>query len=188
VFGAEGLRTSGRRFRVAGSPEPAGYASPAGEDARWKGQLVAGFRPAFPSEGVDLRLRDAAGEILHQRRFRPDSAYTAMSVRVVRAQDGTGIVILPFGTPNLPDGEITAVFNYRRDNLAPQVPVFGGKNSQYRTWAIPTAASTSRHRTLSIKFVTAPDASVRCRDRGPQDHRNLASFIICHRRRSRGRS
>jgi len=41
-----------------------------------------------------------------------------MSVRVVRAQDGTGIVLLPFGTPNLPDGEIRAVFNYRRDNLA----------------------------------------------------------------------
>lgn len=118
VFGAEGPRTSGRRFRIAGSPAPAGYASPAGEDARWKGLLAAGFRPGFPSEGVDLRLRDAAGETLHQRRFRPDSAYTALPVRMARAQDGTGVVILPVGNPNLPDGEIRAVFSYRRDNLA----------------------------------------------------------------------
>jgi hypothetical protein len=114
VFGAERLRTSGRRIRVTASVDQPGP-PPAGEDYAWGGHAAGGFRPAFPAEGIDLRLTDPSGQTLHARRFMPDSAYTALSTRIVRAADGTGVVFLP-ADGVLPDGEIMISFEYRRDN------------------------------------------------------------------------
>ncbi len=118
TFGPEGTRVSGRRVRVAAGAEPAGYVQPAGEDALWQGAAASGFRRAFPPEGVDLRLTDGGGTVLHQRRFRPPSAYALLSVRMVRAADGAGVVLLPAAGGTLPSHELCAQFEFRRDNRA----------------------------------------------------------------------
>ena len=118
VFTAEDLRVCGRRMRVASGTVPAGYVSPAGEEARWRGLAAAGFKPSFPAEGVDARLIDPTGLVLHQRRFRPPVAYSALATRMVRAADGTGVVVLPAGPGPLPAGEIALDWEFRRDNTA----------------------------------------------------------------------
>ncbi|CBW77387.1 unnamed protein product (plasmid) [Mycetohabitans rhizoxinica HKI 454] len=116
AFGAEPFLVSGRRVRITASMEPGGYASLAGEEARWKGLAVAGFQPSFPREGVDVRLVDHAGAVLHARRFRSTASYTPLAVRIVRAADGTGFVLVPAGAGSLPTGEIRIEFTFRRDN------------------------------------------------------------------------
>lgn len=116
-FGAERRRTSGRRTRVSAAGSQPTLTPPAGEDYRWIGKSAAGFKPAFPAEGIDLRLQTPARSTLHSRRFRPDSAYTALSARILRAPDSTGVLVLPNGT-ELPPGEIRLGFGYRRDNSA----------------------------------------------------------------------
>jgi hypothetical protein len=118
VFSAEQLRVSGRRMCVASGAEPAGYVSPAGEEARWRGLGAAGFKPNFPAEGVDARLVDPTGLVLHQRRFRPPAAYSALATLIVRAADGTSLVVLPAGPGPLPAGEIVLDWEFRRDNTA----------------------------------------------------------------------
>jgi hypothetical protein len=118
VFGATGPRASGRRFRIlSGAQVPAAIAPP-GEERIWKGQPAAGFRPAFPAEGVDLRLLDPTGTILHERRFQPDGAYAPFGATMVRAADGTGFVLLPAGAAALPSGELRLSVTFRRDNTA----------------------------------------------------------------------
>jgi hypothetical protein len=119
TFGAEPFRVSGRRVRVAASAEGAGYVSPAGEEAEWKGATATGFMPSFPSEGVDMRLIDPVGTVLHLRRFRPPMIYAPLTVRMARAVDGTGFILLPLGG-NLPFGEIRLAFTFRRDNTTVQ--------------------------------------------------------------------
>lgn len=116
VFGATGLRSSGRRFRVISGAEPAGAVSPPGEERIWKGQALAGFRPAFPAEGVDLRLLDPTGTVLHEHRFQPDDAYAPFGAAVVRAADSTSFVLLPVGTAALPNGDLRLSFTFLRDN------------------------------------------------------------------------
>lgn len=118
VFGATGPRVSGRRFRAVSGAEPSGAVVPPGEERVWKGAAMAGFRPAFPAEGVDLRLLDPTGAVLHERRFQPDGAYAPFGAAMVRAADGTGFVLLPAGPAALPDGELRLSFTFRRDNTA----------------------------------------------------------------------
>ncbi|MCF2135279.1 MULTISPECIES: DUF6603 domain-containing protein [Mycetohabitans] len=116
AFEAEPFLVSGRRVRITASMEPEGYASRAGEEARWKGLAAAEFLPGFPKEGVDMRLVDHAGAVLHARRFRSSASYTPLAVRIVRAADGTGFVLVPTGAGSLPTGEIRIEFTFRRDN------------------------------------------------------------------------
>jgi len=115
VFAAEPARVSGRRVLVSAAVAPTGYASPAGEEVEWKGLPAAGFRRGLPIEGVDLRFVDAVRTVLHQRRFRPAAAYAAKAATMVRAADGTGLVLLPSGG-DFPQGELRIDFVYRRDN------------------------------------------------------------------------
>ncbi len=117
-FGAEPTRVSGRRIRIGASAAPANYASPAGEEARWKNRLTAGFRRGLPLAGVDLRVVDAAHTVLHQRRFRPGSAYGATAMVMARAADSTGLLVLPAGGGGFPQGELRLDFEYRRDNTS----------------------------------------------------------------------
>lgn len=118
VFAAEPRQVAGRRLHVCSSAEPAGYVSPAGEKARWRGIASSGFQPSFPAEGIDARLIDQTGAVLHQRRFRPPSAYAALPARIVRAADGTGLAVLPPGSGMLPAGELVLDWEFRRDNTA----------------------------------------------------------------------
>jgi hypothetical protein len=116
VFGATGQRASGCRFRViAGAPTPGAIAAP-GEELIWKGLAAAGFRPAFPAEGLDLRLLDPTGAVLHEQRFQPDGTYVPLATAMLRAADGTGFVLLPAGAAALPDGELRLSVTFRRDN------------------------------------------------------------------------
>ena len=116
---------SGRRVRVGAASAPGGYAAPAGLTAIWQGAASAGFQPRLPDEGVDLRLRDAAGQVLHQQRFQPAAAFAPLAARLVRAADGTSLLVLPATAGSLPDGEIRLGFTFRRDNTAtdPDAPI-----------------------------------------------------------------
>lgn len=115
VFGSETARVSGRRIRVAASAEPGGFSPAAGEEPRWKGLPIAGFARGLPLEGVDLRAVDAVGTVLHERRFQPPSHFTDVAIRIVRAADGTGLLVLP-ASGTLPAGEMRLDFLFRRDN------------------------------------------------------------------------
>lgn len=118
VFGAIGQRSSGRRLRVVSGAEAPGASAPPGEEQIWKGQAAASFRPAFPAEGVDLRLLDPTGAVLHERRFQPDGTYAPFGGAILRAADGTGFILLPVGAAALPDGELRLDFTFRRDILS----------------------------------------------------------------------
>ena len=118
VFRTTGPRASGRRFRVVAGIEPSGNAVPPGQETIWKNAAPAGFRPAFPPEGVDLRLLDPTGTVLHERRFLAPSAFAALGANLVRAADGTGFVLVPDAAGNLPRGEVRLVFTFRRDNTS----------------------------------------------------------------------
>jgi hypothetical protein len=102
--------------RVCAGGEPAGYTSPAGEETVWNGVASAGFRASFVPEGIDVRLVDPTGAVLHRRRFHPATMYAPLAGRLIRAADGTGFALLPADAYPLPADEIRLAFTFRRDN------------------------------------------------------------------------
>jgi hypothetical protein len=119
TIGGVGRCAAGRRVRVFAGREADVTAPPATAERRaYQGFLpgdAAGVR--LPAEGVDLRLRNAQGEIAHARRFAPDSAFASAPVKLLRAADGTGLIVVPDAAA-LGAGVYRFDWQYRRDNSA----------------------------------------------------------------------
>jgi hypothetical protein len=82
---------------------------------------LAGVR--LPDEGVDLRVLAPDGQVVHAHRFPPNAAFAPEAVSLLRAADGTGLIILapsagvPAGS-KLPAGIYRFDWTFRRDNIA----------------------------------------------------------------------
>src|SRR5690606_39257191 len=73
--------------------------------------------------GIDLRLVAPDGRVIHARRFAPDAAFLPENVSLVRAADGTGLVVVaPVSTTPTGSHLATGVYrfqgSYRRNNTA----------------------------------------------------------------------
>ena len=125
TLGGIGLRAGGRRVRLfAGRAADVALPPATGEVCAYQDFLTgdaAGVR--LPAEGVDLRLLDPTGQVVHARRFAPDPAFVPSPVTILRAPDGAGLILLksdaaaPGGT-KLEPGIYRLNWHYRRDNSA----------------------------------------------------------------------
>lgn len=114
---------AGRRVRVF-SGAAADVTDPivTGEVRRYLGHGPgdsAGVR--FSPNGVDLRLVDQFGTVVHALRMAPPDAFAPEAVHIARAADGTGFVMVrpdpanPAGSSLVP-GRYRLSITYRRDN------------------------------------------------------------------------
>jgi hypothetical protein len=120
-----GTLAAGRRVRVfAGAAGDLAQPAVTGETRTFLGFAAgdpAGVR--LPAEGVDVRLVASDATVLHARRFAPDAAFAPEALRVLRAADGTGMILVPpdaagpAGT-RLPCGIHRLSWTFRRDNTA----------------------------------------------------------------------
>jgi len=72
---------------------------------------------SLPVGGADLRLVDPSGGVLHARRARSAAEYTAVPIRLLRKQDGTGMWVSP-ASGSLAPGAYRLKLTFRRDNRA----------------------------------------------------------------------
>lgn len=122
TFSAEPLRAAGQRLRVyAGASDPA-PAVTVGEDQRFGNAPANGFVPAFPVAGLDLRLVGPDGRVGHTRRFLPASSYSPSTAAMLRAADGTGLILfkpsMSASGSQLDPAEYRLGWEYRLDNRA----------------------------------------------------------------------
>jgi hypothetical protein len=149
-FGADEPLAAGRRVRLfAGTEADLTLPAVTGEVRRF--QDFAGTDPfarRLPAEGVDLRLVTSDGGIKHAARFLPDTAYlTAPDVRVLRAADSTGLVLVHQDGSALPAADYRLRLTYRRDNRAadPNAPLLreaGDTTPETAAVTIPVPATT----------------------------------------------
>lgn len=120
-----GTLAAGRRVRLFAGRESDAFGAPVtGEVRRYSGFApgdAAGVR--LPAKGVDLRLVAPDGRVVHARRFAPDGAFAPVPLQVLRAADGTGLVLVspdaaaPGGS-RLESGVYRLGWTFRRDNRA----------------------------------------------------------------------
>jgi hypothetical protein len=119
---AIGWRAAGWRFRIfAGRSADSLVAPGAGEEYLFQETPPANFRARIRAPGTDLRLVAGNGQRGHTRRFLPDASYVAdPTVRVLRAADGTGMLVFMRGAGAagtvFPAGEYRLRLTYRRNN------------------------------------------------------------------------
>jgi hypothetical protein len=78
----------------------------------WPLDAAGGTR--LPPDRTHLRVLAPDGTVVHERAFRPDSAYTTVStVDVLRSADGTGAIVTSGGS--LPAGQYRLTFTYDRN-------------------------------------------------------------------------
>lgn len=114
-FAADSVLAAGRRVRLFAGTE-ADLTSPpvTSEVRRFQGFAATDpFARRLPAEGVDLRLVTPDGEIEHAARFAATYA-AAPGVRVLRAADGTGLVLVHSDGSPLPHGDYRLTFTYQR--------------------------------------------------------------------------
>lgn len=126
-FTGIGPIAGGRRVRLLAGRELENVEPPVtGEIRRFQG--IAPGNPAgvrLPVEGVDLRLIAPDGRTIHARRFPPDAAFVSTPLHLLRAQDGTGLILTapdaaaPGGS-RLKPGVYRLSWTYRRDNRSVQ--------------------------------------------------------------------
>lgn len=79
----------------------------------------------FPSSGVELRLLNPAGGILHQRQFLPSASFVPVAMRAIRKPDGTALFLFAADGADLSDLAILRLsFTFSRD-LGSTMPVLG---------------------------------------------------------------
>lgn len=120
TFGKERLLAAGRKIRIFPGQGNTSPTASTGEDLRFGNASANGFRPAFASVGVDLRLVAPNGRSVHMRCFLPDLAYTSATAVMLRAVDGTGLILLrpslAASGSQLSASEYRLRWEYRRDN------------------------------------------------------------------------
>jgi hypothetical protein len=79
-------------------------------------------RLRIPKKGVDLRVVESTGEIVHARHFLPEEEYVEIdNTQILRKADGTGFFLVfqnldsPLGSELMP-GQYRLSMNYNRDN------------------------------------------------------------------------
>jgi len=77
----------------------------------------------FPATGIELRLLDSAGTVIHQHEFRDVGAFTQIETRAIRKRDGTALFlfIMPVGSGFQPPGGMRVALTFSR-NLGPDSP------------------------------------------------------------------
>ena len=94
TFGTEDPLGDGNQVRIlSGAPDTIPH--DVGITLRFVASDPTQAQVQFPAAGVELRLRDPAGDTVQQRAFLPDTAYTAVAVGAVRKVDGSSFFILP---------------------------------------------------------------------------------------------
>lgn len=131
-----GLRAAGRRLRIfSGREQDIGIPPVTAEVRRFMDFLPgdpAGVR--LPSEGIDLRLIAPDGRVLHARRFAPDAAFLPENVSLLRAADGTALVVVA-PAPTTPTGS----------HLSPGIYRFQGSFRRNNTALDPRSLVLSEH-------------------------------------------
>jgi hypothetical protein len=122
-FAGDEPLAAGRRVRLfAGTAADLTLAPQSSEVRRFQGFATTDpWARRLPAEGVDLRLVAPSGDVMHAHRFAPDAAdATATAVRLLRATDGTGAVLVrsadsAAGSRFAP-GDYRLTWTFRRDN------------------------------------------------------------------------
>jgi hypothetical protein len=126
TFAEESPQPAGARFAIC-SGNAADPPTPQDNvQYRFAAQLDDPAAVHFGADGVNLRLVDPHGTVLHGREFLAPTAYSAMPVRVLRREDGTGLAIVPAAVGEaLTPGQHRIRLAYARDNraVAPTSPV-----------------------------------------------------------------
>jgi hypothetical protein len=120
-----GPRAAGRRVRISAGREADAAPPPMAAEVRRFLDFLPGDHAGvrLPEEGVDLRVLAPDGRVVHARRFPPDAAFAPEAVSVLRAADGTGLIVVtpstvaPAGSM-LPPGIYRFDWTFRRDNAA----------------------------------------------------------------------
>jgi hypothetical protein len=129
-FGAEGPLEDGTAVLVlAGSAAEAPAREP-GTTHRFLAAKAGEGTLHFVAPGVELRLRDSAGRLVHQRQFRTPDVFTGLELRAVRKLDGTGLVLfLPTDVTPPPLSVLRLTFVLTR-NAGASLPVLRQAGSE----------------------------------------------------------
>jgi hypothetical protein len=71
--------------------------------------------PAIRETSLEFRLVDGIGEILHARRFVPDSDFNPLSAKILRNADGTKLILMPESNLTFEKGTYRLSLCYQRD-------------------------------------------------------------------------
>jgi hypothetical protein len=103
TFGAEPAVEEGTAVVISSGSSADAPARQPGTAQRFVAADAASAALRFPTDGtgVELRLLDATGAVVHQREFRPDGGFTQIATNIVRKADGTALFLLlpPGSTP-----------------------------------------------------------------------------------------
>ncbi|MEA2602073.1 MAG: hypothetical protein QOF89_3065 [Acidobacteriota bacterium] len=115
-FGGEERLPAGTRVRIHAGPETGAPPAEAGIERRFAATLGETGRLRFLSGGAEMRVVAPEGPG-HQRTFVPPAEYVPLtSPKMVRRADGTGLVLLPFGSPSpLIEGQYRLDLLYHRE-------------------------------------------------------------------------
>jgi hypothetical protein len=99
TFGAEPPLAEGTGVAVFSGSSASAPARAPGTVQRFVAADAASAALHFPTDGtgVELRVLDTAGTVVHQREFRPDGGFTQIETNIIRKADGTALFL--FLTP-----------------------------------------------------------------------------------------
>lgn len=131
AFGAEAPLPEGTRVEIfsgtaadAPPPEP-------GTAQRFVATNTGDATIHFADPGVEVRVKDGLGVVLHQRQFLTDDTYAVLPMTAVRKVDGTALfLLLPSGSPVGAALRLAFAFTRNLGSLAPGAPVLRQAGSE----------------------------------------------------------
>ncbi len=120
VFRGRESLSAGQRIRIESAPDLGQLAVVPGV---LREHLVRPFdagRLVFPASGALLRVSEPDGSGGHARLCLPDAALTELEVDVLRARDGSGLMVIPSNDAPLVPGTYRVELRYRRTPSDPE--------------------------------------------------------------------
>jgi hypothetical protein len=124
VFGDEPPLQDGTQVRIFSGTAANAPARDPGTTQRFAAATDADAHVQFAAPGVELRLFDLSGNIVHQREFRTDDAFTPLAMSAIRKVDGTAMfLLLPTNAPVVSRLRLAFTLTRNFGDDAPDAPV-----------------------------------------------------------------